>query len=635
MNAAKAQREPLSATFAPLLWYLTPIVFFVWLYSDGLRTWFVADDFAWLALLRGVSGVHDLIRALFVPDAQGTFRFLSERAYFLTFEYLFGLNSLPFRICAFATIAADTILIAWITRRITGSRLAGLLAPILWTSSATLAAVMSWNSAYNEALCPLFLLGELALFVRFAETGCWAFWWWQLVVFILGFGSLETNAVYPAVAAAYVLFAGPKEKCHTLLRSLVPLFFISVAYFFLHRAIAPFQKEGPYALRFDSGIFQIFATYFRWSLVPLNWFDPGHRYKIAPAVFWLCALALAGFFLREITKKRYFNLFFLSWYLAAMAPMLLLSNHQMDYYLAIPLIGLAMLGALAIARVAEMSWYLRMPAAVLLTIWLTGMLPGARLGAHFWLERSRPVKALVLGVKAAQKNHPGKTIVLDRLSPALYESALVHYPFTAFGLNDVYLTPECGQAIQSEQDPERHRNLVLEPAVLRNAVTHREVVIYSFFGDRLLDSTEAYERSARSRPSHPFPHRVEVGSPLFSWLLGPEWLPLESGFRWMPRHATVRLAGPESPEDTLLLEGFCPDKQLLRGAVHLYVTVDGIRLTETRINQPESTFRRRFVLPPALLGRQIVEVAIAVNRVLDSSDGIDRGLVFGTIAILP
>ena len=62
---------------------LAPIVFLLWLWGDGLQTWFVADDFAWLGLLRQVGTFSDFLRAMFAPAAQGTFRFLSERGFFL------------------------------------------------------------------------------------------------------------------------------------------------------------------------------------------------------------------------------------------------------------------------------------------------------------------------------------------------------------------------------------------------------------------------------------------------------------------------------------------------------------------------------------------------------------------------
>src|SRR5580658_10318321 len=168
-----------------LLWWLVPVVFLFWLYFDGLKTWFVADDFAWLGLIRDVHNRRDLFNVLFSPAAQGTIRPWSERGFFLLFESLFGLDSLPFRICVFITMAADVTLVAWIARRITGYRAAGFFAAVLWTASSALPTVMAWTSAYNEALCPFFLLTATALFIRYTETGRRVYWWWQLVVFIL------------------------------------------------------------------------------------------------------------------------------------------------------------------------------------------------------------------------------------------------------------------------------------------------------------------------------------------------------------------------------------------------------------------------------------------------------------------
>ena len=64
--------------------------------------------------------------------AQGTIRPWSERAFFLAFESIFGVNALPFRICVFLTQCANLTLLAAISRRLTGSLLAGFSAAILW-----------------------------------------------------------------------------------------------------------------------------------------------------------------------------------------------------------------------------------------------------------------------------------------------------------------------------------------------------------------------------------------------------------------------------------------------------------------------------------------------------------------------
>ncbi|MCU1328530.1 MAG: hypothetical protein JWN34_3900, partial [Bryobacterales bacterium] len=189
---------------------LAPVVFLLWLYREGLDIWFMQDDFAWLGLLRQVNSPHDLLRILFHPAAQGTIRPWSERGFFLLLTCLFGVDNLPFRLTVFATMTADILLIGWIMRRITGSRLAAAVAGMVWVANASLVTVMTWSSAWNEALCPLFLLSALILFIRYLETGRTLFWWLQLAVFLLGFGALEINIVYPALALSWLLFVHPQ-----------------------------------------------------------------------------------------------------------------------------------------------------------------------------------------------------------------------------------------------------------------------------------------------------------------------------------------------------------------------------------------------------------------------------------------
>jgi hypothetical protein len=69
--------------------------------------------------------------------------------------------------------------------------------------------------------------------------------------------------------------------------------------------------------------------------------------------------------------------------------------------------------------------------------------------------------------------------------------------------------------------------------------------------------------------------------------------------------------------------------------LHLIVSMDGIPMTGTEISRPETSFRRLFNVPSALIGRREVEVAISVDRVFRDSGGRALGLVFGTIAIDP
>ncbi len=590
------------------------------------------DDFAWLGLLREVHESRSLLNALFSPEAQGTIRPWSERGFFLLFESLFGLDSLPFRIFAFATVAADVVLVAWIARRITGSRIAGFLAPVLWIANSAISTVLSWSSSYNEALCAFFLLAAMALFIRFAETGRPAFWWWQLAVFLLGFGALEVNVVYPALAAAWALF-GARKGTRRLLLSLTPLFGISIAYFLLHRAAAPLPAEGLYAVHLDGRMFPTLATYWKWSLIPQHW--PG-RFLLRGRILFLAATAaLAAFSIRELMKHRYWVLFFGSWFLIALAPMLPIPGHLTDYYLTIPLIGLAMLGAWGGALAWRSRWPWRVATLMLVAVWLRLMVADSLSASYWWLDRSLAVRGLVLGVGAAHEKHPGKTIVLDAVTSSLYDDAVAVSAFYPLGLDYIYLTPGAEDKIHPTINPELLRKITLEPAVMKNAIAHDDVVVYSDVGDHLRNITEGYERSAPERllldkRLDQEPRRVDVGNPLFAYLLGPEWFRPESGVRWMPRRATLRMGGPRSANERLVLEGYCPDSQLKAGALHLSVSVDGIPLEIAQLGRAED-FRRALDLPPSLIGRPMVEIAIAVDRVTHEPGGRDLGLVFGTI----
>jgi hypothetical protein len=589
------------------------------------------DDFAWLGLLRSVPESRSLLSALFMPEAQGTIRPLSERAFFLFFGSLFGLNGLPFHIWVFLTMAADTVLVGWLTRRTTGSRVAGLLAPILWVTGSAIAPVLSWSSAYNEALCPLFLLGALALFIRFVETGRWAFWWWQLVVFTLGFGALEVNVVYPALAAAFALTIA-RMPLRRVARILLPLIVISCVYFFVHRWVAALPSSGPYAIHLDRRVFGTLAQYWKLALIPEIW---DVRASARVALFWGLTVAFAAFLVREIARARYVIVFAALWFLITLAPMLPIPDHVTNYYVAIPLIGLAMAGAWGI--VSAWGHPLARIAVTLVAIgWVGIMAQGSLRVSNWWMDRSQEVRALVLGVQAAHQAHSDKIIVLDGLTTDLFNNAVGESAFYAIGADYVYLTPGSGDNIQPRVNADLLPSITLHPAVMKNAITHESVVVYSVLSDHLRNITEAYERSVLPRLSlnKTETRRVDVGNPLFAYLLGPEWLRFESGVRWMPGRATLRLGGPGSANDKLLLAGFCPDEQLKAGPLRVSVAVDGIPLQGTEIGNPENTFRRLFDVPPTLAGKQSVEITIAVNRVLHESDGRELGLVFGTIGFV-
>ena len=619
----------------PLLVF-APVVFLLWLYREGVDIWFMQDDFAWLSLLRQAHSPADVFRILFEPAAQGTIRPWSERGFFLLFQYLFGVDNLPFRIAAFATAAADILLIGWIVRRLTGSRLGGAVAGAAWAANASLVVAMTWSSAWNEVLCPFFLLSSLGLFIRFAESGRSVFWWLQAAVFVLGFGVLEINVVYPAIAISWVLFVVSGEK-RKLLYSQIPLCAVAIVYFLIHRAVAPFQATGAYVLHFDAEIFRTLALYVKWSLLPADWVAWKHSVSTGRIILATELLGILTLVVFEVRRRRRTALFFAAWFLATLGPLLPLSGHRSDYYLTIPVVGVGMLAGWSVgtawktaARPTDRRWQL--VPVIFVLVYFAGMIPVARTATAWWWGRAEAVRVLVLGVDAAHRAHPDSVIVLEGVTTELFNNAIGHSPFYPLGIDGVYLTPGSEANIQPAPELADFRDVVLEPAVLLKALATDRAVIYSSAGNHLRNITEVYKRSAPDRLGEYLPNRVDIGNSLYSWLVGPEWLPLETGFRWMPAHATVRLRGPDSVGNKLSLSGYCPLEQLKRAPRNITVLADGIVLGQSQILDPESTFHRLFSLPDSLVGKKSVEVEIRVDPV-ERIGNRELGLIVSRIEI--
>jgi hypothetical protein len=612
--------------------WLTPLLFLCLLFRKGLDCWFVGDDFAWLGLIRQVFNPHDLWRVLFEPAAQGTVRPWSESGFFLVFESLFGVDSLPFRVMAFATMSANLLLLNWIVRRITASALAGFVAAICWAANTALMTVMTWSSAYNEALCPFFLLAALALLIRFAETGRRRVWWSQLVVFSLGFGALELNVVYPALAAAYALFAAPRDRRRRLLTGLWPLFAISVAYYVWHRAVAPLPATGAYVVHLDRRVFSALSLYGRWSLLPVDWVAFGHSAITGNLILGLGIAAIALLLLSEAVRRRTTVLFFLAWWLITLAPVLVLPDHQSDYYLTIPLIGLGMLFGFGVSRgvrdVGAWRWFAIVPVIA----YLSGMIPISQSATQWTLDKTTAVRGLVLGAEAARDKHPGKAILIEGVTREMYGDSVGQGAFVPLGLDNVFLTPETASSLRDDPDVADPETLVLDPSVTLHAIKNDEVVIYSLSGDHLRNITEVYERSAPNRLADRLPRRVDAGNPLYSWLLGLGWLSPESGVRWMMGHATAHLRGPERSGSKLELDGFFPAEQLWQAQRVLKVSVDGLPVGEITIRNPKSDFHRLFDMPASLTGKESVEVELDAAPVYNQG-GRQYGMVFGKIAV--
>ena len=605
-----------------------PSIFCLVLYWPGLLAWFQQDDFVWLNLPNQAHGWDGLLRALFQPNvAQGSWRPLSERAFFLAFGALFGPDPLPYRIWVFLTQFANLALVASITTRLTRSRAAGFWAAILWVANSKLATVMCWSSTYNLVLCGFFLLLALHFFLRYIETSARRYYIWTWAAFLAGFLAMESNVIFPLLAGSYALACARKHFRLTL-----PFLAASVAYTILHFILAPIHATE-YILHIDGAIPATLWTYWQATFEPSDLAYLSHFYRIfCPAVMAASTAALLAFTLYQAVRRRWLATVLLVWYVTALAPVLPLRDHVMDYYLTLPAMCLAMLAGYALASAWRAGTLWRVLAVALAAGFLAQSLPAAHRRAVWYRSRSEVQEALVMGVAAAHQLHPGKTILLDGVDDSLFSQLISQRPFLFLRIPDVFLAPGAEDRIAPHPEWGGVSRFVLPVDEARRGLDRDEIVVYRVGQGPLRNITHDYVLpDGRVRAEGPL--RLDVADQLAADRLGPEWYGRESGFRWMPRTASLRMAAPRAPGQKLYVTAVCPAAQLEKGPLEMTLTVGGIRLPAVRFTKADVEATFAFALP-AGLGSADIDVTVEVNRTVRvGADRRDLGLAFGRFEI--
>jgi hypothetical protein len=638
-----AQPGSRSVRLASAAYWLAPSLLCLALYWRGFTAWFRADDFAWLGTGLYIQNFHDFLVAIFAPQAQGTIRPLSERLFFLVGFGLFGLDALPFKIVVFATQFANLALVASIGARLTGLRWAGFFSAIFWVLNSSGILPLGWSCVYNQVLCGFFLLLALHFLMRYVETGERRYNVFQWAAFLLGFGALELNVVYPAIAAAYTLLVGqalppanpfpPNSSGRgKYFRGTLPMFVVSIAYAVVHNWAAPVQKTGDYAMHFTGAMFGTLSKYWTWSVGPTFLYSPFVLPTWAlPVGIALVSAGMLGFVAWKLRGGARVGQFGLAWYLAVLAPVLPLRDHQTEYYVFLPVIGLCWLGGWAAVSGWRAGVRGRAAVVTIAVIYSLMGVPGLLATSEWNHAISMRVRNLVEGVAGVHERYPSKSILLEGVDTDLFWNGVLDRPFRLFGLDHIYLAPGSEKRIASHPDLGNIGEYILPGDVVAQAFKREELVVYDVRGPRLRNITEVYAALPREGG---LPLRVDAASPLTSYLLGTEWYGSDGDHRWMPRRAGLRMGAPPAPGQKLYLRGNCPDEQLRQGPLPVTVTVDGVTLPATVIRPGENAFELAFALPDSVVGKAEMRVTVEVGRVIrPASDPRDLGLAFGTIEV--
>jgi hypothetical protein len=602
------------------VWLAIAPAFALLLYWRAPFSWFTNDDFAWLGLPLELN--QGLAHVFFHPAAQGTVRFLGDRLYFLAFAELFHFNALPFHLFAMATWCGCLILAALIGERLTNSRTAGALAAIFWTASSVVVKPVVWASAYNEVLCAFCIL--LAFYARLRSKRVL-----EWIAYLAGFGALETIVVYPAIAALYALCAGRKQ-----FRSTLPLFVPAIVFAALHflliRNTSPF-----YVLSFDRRIPGTLLQYFEWTLGPSRLYDLTlHGGRLGIWLMWMIAAALGLFVIVRLIRREWIALFFCGWFLLLIAPVLPLPNHVIDYYATLPVLGLAWLGGWAVVAAWRAGWVPRVFGVLCAAGFVAGSTLEVDAYTRWHYQRSVRMRALFMGVEDALREHPTSTLILQNIDNALFQTGFEDEPFRLLGVHKVYLAPGDETKISAREDLggiSPYRISLRQAFTILNQGDARAL---RYERDSVRDVTDPYRIALKADPRATRVASVDAGDPSAANLLGDGWYAAENGFRWMQKTGTLKLSGPTSRAERLFVSGYAPKAVLADGPVTMTVFADSVRLGAATVRTPDARFAFDFALPAELIGRQMIEVRVQLDKALRSPGDVrELGMIFGTFAI--
>ncbi len=590
--------------------------------------WFRADDFAWLGLRLPVKDFPTLMKALFQPMAQGTVRFLSERVFFLAFSSIFGNDPVPMRVFVFALQVANIALLGRLTWRLSGSLVTAALVPSLWLLNPGVAVSMAWLSTWNQLLVVFFLLAALVSFIERRRWLCWA-------SFLLGFGALEVNIVFPALLLVTV-WLYERDR----LREVWPFFLPALIFVGLHLFVIPKNKLDPtYQLFLDADLPRRLSRYWKWGLgfwryvvffgAPVSW------ERIGSPALTVLGLGAVGWGFRNLRRQLpggRLALFGLAWFLGLLLPVLPLKNHFSDYYLASASVGMAMI--LSTAVVEAWKWQRAAGMAATLAVAVMAFVSWEVHGAtvEWYQSHSEATHRLVRGVVEARRLHPDDVILVDGVDNVLFWDGILDDPFRTYLVFDVFLTPGSERRLARSTAGEDLAPYIFPPEDTRFLLEHEAVQIYRVGPGALRNVTRSYHSEQDGLLASGTPRFLDVAKAAYRDLLVAGWHPVNNRARWSEGNSEFRIGGPTKPGQSLWMTGYVPESVVAEGPQVMTVTMNGQKLPPVTFAEGNVPFEVAVPLPEGVNGTPELRVQLGFSQKA-MIGGREHALIFRRLSV--
>lgn len=347
-------------------------VFYLW--WPTLETRFYQDDY-WILFL-----TQNPLLGVVPSPGDPDWRPLGAFAPFYLLRWLFGLNPFAFHLANVLVHLLSGLVVYRLASAMMGARDWAIVAAIFYSLHWAHTRSMQWAAGIDNFLSAAWYLLAFLTYIRFRETRRRGAYWCSLLFFAAALLTKEWSVTLVPIMLWYELTAQPPssrprptEQWKTLAIPWAGYGVLLFAYLSVRTLLFALPKEGQYALTLSTALaLNNLAEYVRASVSSVA--DPPLTTMQAAMVLATLVFTLVASWILHWRLV----ILGLGWFVVTLSPILLISRRS-SYFLAIPLVGMA----IALASLVREAVQLLPVAAITrrASLVLGGLLLGGMLGS--------------------------------------------------------------------------------------------------------------------------------------------------------------------------------------------------------------------------------------------------------------
>lgn len=438
------------------IFYLAALFILAIFYYSVLDFYFFQDDFFHINISQA-NNLESYVRFFKFRDDIIGYRPISLQNYFFFATSVFNLNPVGFRLITLITLFVSSLIITKIVTKITKNANVGLVAAIFWLTASSHFYAVTWISAAYNVIGTFFFLITSLTFLKYLESEKGRYYLLSLLFFLITTGSFEFSPVWPIIFFVHLIFINtPLTKC---IKIITPYFIIAGFYIIGRFFFIKVPQIPEYQISLNVSSIKAFIWYVVWafnvpeefkkqishSLFVFNetflWQFWQLILKTTTQTLWIIFTAILIPIYFILRNKNEFSfliiIFFASWFLAAISPVLLLPNHTFIMYLTLSSVGIYSL--IAYILISSKKTYL---LVLSVAIWILSSLTTVNFyKVNFWMiEAQKVAKESSSNIKRAFPRLKNNSAILYQLPYNWQIQALANMEFIKTIYNDPSLS---------------------------------------------------------------------------------------------------------------------------------------------------------------------------------------------------